>query len=84
MPVADHPVHEKVKITSDFRYGCHSRNGHVRKCGYMAPDRVYLASDNYGLYANIQAFVADNSSHECRYDQSHKDFACEGCKRREQ
>lgn len=82
MPVLDHEVHEKVRHGSDFRYGCHSKNNHVRKDGYFAPGRVYLKDEHD--YATIHIYVHDTMSKDCRYDLSLEDKACEGCKRRGQ
>jgi hypothetical protein len=81
MAVEDHPVHERTRIDSDFRYGCHSENGHVRKADYYAPNRHYCPDGTITAWFTL---VKDTSSKECRYDMSLKDNACTGCAKRGQ
>lgn len=82
MPVEDHATHERVKIDSGFRYGCHSeRNLRGRRDGYMAPNGYALGS--HGDTREIQmVYVPDNSSRECRGGWNPLDNGCNGCARR--
>lgn len=78
MPVDDHPVHEKTKISSDFRYGCWNRKPFAE--GYRAPNR-YQTSDGYQAVFNIEAkFIPFVMSRDCKYDLAKTDRACAGCK----
>ena len=61
MPVEDHEVHEKVRISSDKPYGCHSRTGLSK--GYYAPDRVYRPN---GTFHIVQTFIPHAMSAQCR------------------
>lgn len=61
MPVLDHEVHEKVRISTDKPYGCHSRDGVSH--GYYAPDRVYRPD---GTFYIIQTFIPHVMSDKCR------------------
>lgn len=61
MPVEDHDVHEKVRISADKPYGCHSRSGLSK--GYYAPDRVYKPD---GTFYIVQAFIPHALSTACR------------------
>lgn len=74
MPVDDHPVHEKTKIGSDFRYGCHNHAPFAN--GYYAPDRVYRPD---GTFYVIQTFIPFVMSKRCNYDLKN-DPACKDCK----
>ena len=78
MPVDDHPVHEKTRISSDFRYGCHNRKPYDD--GYYAPDRIYRGN---GTYYQVLTFIKRTLSTDCRYDRA-DDPACEGCNWRKQ
>lgn len=71
MPVLDHPVHEKVKIGKDFRYGCFNKK----------PRDSYLFREFVGGHIEVK-FIEHRMSKECRYDMSLTDPACEGCKER--
>ena len=48
MPVDDHPVHEKTKINSDWRYGCHNHLGR-KGAGYWAPNRRYNPDGSFAI-----------------------------------
>ncbi len=74
MPVEDHPIHEKTVLPKDFRYLCHNS---PRSPHYLAPDRIYTGIH----YSNTISVVENKMSVECRYDQRHKDQACEGCRK---
>lgn len=69
MAVLEHEVHEKVKIDSSFRYGCHNRK----------PFQDSYVAAPWGNSRQIVKFVM---SRECRFDMSLRDPACEGCKHR--
>ena len=75
MPVLEHEVHERVRQSADFRYGCHNRperfNGH-----YAAPHRTYFPDGRFGVVSRMVQFTM---SHDCRYDLSLTDRNCEGC-----
>lgn len=75
MAVLDHPVHDKVKIGADFKYGCNSRKSFAD--GYYAPDRVYKPD---GTFYIIQSFVKRAMSDKCRnFYLWDTDNACRGC-----
>lgn len=63
MPVADRPVHDKVKIDSSFRYGCHNRAPYKDICT--------------GAFAYGSQVWKFNMSYECHMPPG--DPACEGC-----
>lgn len=75
MPVEEHAVHARVKITSNFRYGCHNRK--TFKAGYIAFDRQYRPD---GTFVVVQKFIEHRMSDKCcnfyLWD-SHQH--CEGC-----
>jgi hypothetical protein len=80
MPVIDHPVHEKTKIDSTYRYGCFNRKGYAE--GYRAPNR-YQTSDGYTAVFKIEAkFIPFTMSRECitaKTGWAKNDPACQGC-----
>lgn len=61
MPVEEHEVHEKVRITADKPYGCSNRYG--MSAGYYAPDRRYKPD---GTFYIIQAWIPHVMSRACR------------------
>lgn len=65
MPVEDHPTHERTRIGSDFRYGCHNK-----------PRPVACQKVVSKISPSLWSYVF---STECRYDMSLTDAACEGC-----
>ena len=73
MPVLTHDTHERTRIGSDFRYGCHNKP--------RRRDPIFVKS-GYDLDGLRWSWVPDAGSLECRYDMSLKDFACEGCQHR--
>jgi len=76
VPVEDHPIHPSTQKGDDFRYGCW--NGARIFEGYVAPDRkLDLLTGNYDLVA---VWIPHNMSTDCKYDLSHKDNNCRGCK----
>jgi len=75
MPVEEHEVHEKVKISSDKPYGCHSRE--KVDTGYFAPDRRYRPD---GTYFQILTRIPHAMSKECRnFYLWDADPRCRGC-----
>lgn len=74
MPVEDHPVHARTKITSNYRYGCH--NGLRTSPGYYAEDRQYKTD---GTFVRVLRFIENKMSRDCKYDNP-RDQHCEGCK----
>lgn len=63
MPVEDHPVHEKVKRDSSFRYGCNSVNNPNRSMtGYYAPERKWYGEK----FETIIKFIPFRMSKPCR------------------
>ena len=75
MPVEDHEVHEKVRISADKPYGCHSRTGFSK--GYYAPDRVYRPN---GTFYVVQTFIPHAMSAQCRaFYLWDTDPRCGGC-----
>lgn len=74
-PVMDHEVHEKVRVGSEFSYGCNNRLRNF-KTHYFATDRIYFANGNF---RSIDCAVPHTMSHECRFDLSLTDPACNGC-----
>lgn len=74
MPVEDHEVHEKVKISADKRYGCWGRQG--MGVGYFAPDRRYKPD---GTYYQILTRIPHRNTTDCRYDLWESDPRCTGC-----
>lgn len=65
MPVIDHSVHEKVRIGSDYRYGCHN---------LPKPEYGQTVSSTFSGEEWPYVF-----STECRFDMSLSDPACGGC-----
>lgn len=61
MPVEDHEVHEKVKISADEPYGCSNRTGFGK--GYYAPDREYRPD---GTFYTRLTFIPHAMSTSCR------------------
>lgn len=74
MPVEDHPVHDKVKRDSSFRYGCH--NNPKKASGYWAIDRTYRSDGTFFLH---NVFIPHTMSIKCRFDMYNNDPQCEGC-----
>lgn len=74
MPVVDHPVHEKTKIDSDFRYGCHDRKPFA--AGYCAKDRIYHGD---GTFYEVLVYIKHAMTTDCRFDMYANDPACAGC-----
>ena len=61
MPVEEHEVHEKVRISADKPYGCSNRKEFAK--GYYAPDRVYRPD---GTFHTILSWIPHATSTECR------------------
>ena len=61
MPVEDHEVHERVKISADKPYSCNSRERFSKS--YFAPDRVYRPN---GTFYIIQREIEHAMSDRCR------------------
>lgn len=61
MPVEDHEVHEKVRISADEPYGCSGRSGFA--AGYYAPDRRHKPD---GTFYVIQVWIPHAMSTACR------------------
>jgi hypothetical protein len=75
MPVLDHEVSDKVRISADKPYGCHSRTGMSQGC--YAPDRVYRPD---GTFYIIQTFIPNAMSNKCRsFYLWNSDPRCQGC-----
>lgn len=75
MPVEDHEVHEKVKISSDKPYACHSRK--KLGAGYYAPDREYRPDGSF--YIRL-SFIPYAMSTACRnFYLWDTDPRCTGC-----
>lgn len=75
MPVEDHEVHEKVRISADAPYGCHSRTGLSKD--YYAPDRIYRPD---GTFYIVQSRVQHAMSTQCRsFYLWDTDPRCAGC-----
>ena len=84
MPVEDVAVHDKVKIGSDFRYGCHSSRNPKKSSGYFAANRVYFAHnsvyDHKGEYVTVLKYIPHANTTKCRsFSLWDTDPACEGC-----
>ena len=77
MAVLDHPVHEKVRIGNDHRYGCWNRVGH--NDGYYAPTRRYFPDGSFDM---VTIFIPHHMSRDCRFDMSLQDPSCQGCQHR--
>lgn len=73
MPVINHEIHEKVRITGKEPYSCNNRN--IQPYYYVLT-RDYLYN---GTYKMTQTLVHHNMSKECRYDKSLSDKRCENC-----
>ena len=74
MPVLDHEVHDKVRISADKPYGCHSRT----KFGkfYYAFDRVYSGHE----FVIIKKPIPHEMSTACRsFYLWDTDPRCIGC-----
>lgn len=67
MAVIDHPVHERVKIGADHRYGCHNRPAE-----FKPTCESKFSGETWPF----------NNSHECRFDLSLTDHSCTGCEHR--
>lgn len=76
--VIDHPVHEKVRQPSGFKYGCHSAStGPLKPNGYYAPQRVMRS---YGDLEYVAVFIEHRMSTACRnFYLWDVDAACAGC-----
>ena len=78
MPVEDYAVHERTKIGSDFRYGCHKRPAY--KKFYYATTRRYFAD---GKFVMVQEKVPHKMTTACQsVDLWDSDTGCKGCNRR--
>lgn len=66
MPVIDHPIHPSTQKGEDFRYGCWNRKQFAD--GYL------------GSPWGTAEWVDHTMSTDCKYDLSHKDNNCKGCK----
>lgn len=76
-PVEDIDVHEKVKIGSDFRYGCHSSRNPNKSSGYYAPTRRYRGNGTFHL-ENV--YIPHANTTKCRsFALWDADPACAGC-----
>ena len=80
MPVEDHAVHEKVRISESKPYGCHNRDRDMT--GYSAPNRFTGTTGYEPIYWLGRVKIPHIMSRECRYDMSLKDPRCDGCKHR--
>lgn len=76
MPVIDHPVHEKVRHTTETLYA--ACKAAVRTPGYWIKTRKYR-DDGTGMYDLVDEFIPDQMSKHCRYVDYIKDRACDGC-----
>lgn len=77
MPVEDHEVHERVRISADDPYGCHSARNPVTSDGYYAPDRVYRPD---GTYHIVLTYIKHATSKDCRnFYLWDTDPRCRGC-----
>ena len=75
MPVEDHVVHEKVKISADTPYGCHSRKDFATH--YYAPDRQYRDD---GSFSFTLKKIEHGMSTQCRsFYLWDADPRCGGC-----
>jgi len=74
MPVEEIPVHEKVKIAADKRYGCWGKA--KQSAGYYAPDRRYKPD---GTFYIVQVFIPHAMTTDCRYDLHNTDPRCTDC-----
>lgn len=79
MPVIDHAVHEKVRISADKPYGCHNRE---MSAGYHAINRFAGTTGHQPIWWLERMRIPHVMSRECRFDMSLKDPRCEGCKHR--
>lgn len=76
-PVEDIAVHEKVKIGSGFRYGCHSSRNPNKSLGYYAPQRIY---NELGTFAVELEWIPHTNTTKCRsFALWDTDPACAGC-----
>ena len=74
-PVEDHDVHEKVKISLDKPYGCHSRKGFATH--YSAPNRKYREDGSFSL---TRKKIKHVMSKQCRsFYLWDTDPRCSGC-----
>lgn len=73
-PVDDHPVHEKTKIGSDFRYGCFNRKPF--SAGYYAKDRVYRGN---GTFYEVLVYIPHTMTTDCQFDMYEAHSACATC-----
>lgn len=77
MPVLDHDVHEKVKVGSDFKYGCN--NNKPRGKGYWVQEREYKTD---GTYVLRDHFIKHQNTTACRsFALWDIDSACRNCPR---
>ena len=78
MPVENHEVHEKVKITASKPYGCNNRDRDFT--GYHAPNRFAGTTGNEPIWWLGRVKIPHVMSKECRFDMSLSDPRCENCK----
>ena len=78
-PVEDIDVHDKVKIGSDFRYGCNSVRNPKKSDGYYALDRIYREN---GTFYIENVFIPHTNTTRCRsFALWDTDSACRDCPR---
>lgn len=75
MPVPDHPVHEKTRISSDTPYRCASAK---RKHGYWTYQRTYYED---GSFSMGYSYIEDVMSKLCRNTMRDGDPRCGTCTR---
>ena len=63
MPVEDHEVHEKVRISADEPYGCANRK--ELSGGYWVKVRVYI-DGSQGQYELLDKYIPFRMSTKCR------------------
>ena len=80
MPVIEHEVHEKVRISENKPYGCHNHDRDFTN--YSAPNRFTGTTGYEPIYWLGRKSIPHVMSRECRYDTSLKDPRCDDCKHR--
>lgn len=77
MPVEDIEVHEKVRVGSDFKYGCNSDK--ERANGYWVQVRKY---NKNGKYKIVDKLIEHEMTTKCRsFALWDTDSACRDCQR---
>lgn len=69
MGVHDHPVHDKVRQSADFKYGCHSDRTDLR---FKKPHRMSMLCRSFYLWDEDQACAGCTQPRDTAYAEEMK------------